>query len=345
MAMQCDPEGGGGRTSVEAQNDSAQRAFIVTLRPASQLITGAIARHRSLIRYYEATGVRVIEYPLRSSSSRWRLWRWFVLAARLIQLCVRGRRSDIAHVEALATPVMVLVAWFLSRGRSIVRLDACDSWDLLAGSASNAKDAAMLRRAGKSQRFLLRGRVISYIAQVDADRDLALGFAVRALIIPNVIDPQLRGVERLDGCATDRFTLSGLYSSPHLAAGLAALWPAWSRVGETVASPLPLHVFGTPMDRIPDADGIVKRGYAASTAELYEGACVVIVLNQRTSGVPNKLLEAVAAQRPMILHISFAGVIKPHPMIWFWDDAASLVYALAQAASITWDFKNPYEWS
>lgn len=319
--------------------------MLVTLRRADALIAGTAARHRSLCDWYEGDGATVVPVALRSADAPQggRLRRLWQVVAGLVAVLARSRRMESVHVEGLATPAAIAVAAVLRVSGRPVRFDACDSWALLAEMQDEDGKRRLMLAAGRRQRRLLRGCEISYVTSRDAEVDARHGFHRTSIVIPNSVAAQVRDVPRFLSGTPRGFVVTGLYSSPHLAPGLAMLSDAWDLCARDPDVP-DLYVFGTPREAFPLRDRMHWRGYVPTQAEIYAAQHAAIVLNHDASGVPNKLLEAVAAQRPVVMHRALAGLLYPHPMLWTFHDASSLAAALAACSQTAWDFTEEYRW-
>ena len=229
-------------------------------------------------------------------------------------------------VEALAAPHMVPVAWILSRRFHVV-LDVCDSWKLQrrsrirAGRRANSwislmgalltwltphriEIAYISIRDSTSDKAVLRGRVPRIIAPV-APRDLVLLDPVRART------PYRMSVA-IDGNA--HHTLSGLE-------WLRTAWPEIHRRHPDLV----LDVYGRNITENWKMRGATIRGFNADLSDLYLGETLVFVANDAGSGIPNKLVEAVAAQRPMLIGPHLLDWLVPHPWIFPYESGSSLI--------------------
>jgi hypothetical protein len=80
-----------------------------------------------------------------------------------------------------------------------------------------------------------------------------------------------------------------------------------------------LELFGRGLPDVAEA-GTTVRGWAPSISDVYRGDTAVFVTNRLESGVPNKLVEAVAARRPVLIHSSLHTLVEPHEWIVQWED-------------------------
>lgn len=106
-------------------------------------------------------------------------------------------------------------------------------------------------------------------------------------------------------------------SSSHNSGGLQSLLAAWERVYPLYPD-LRLELFGVGLPEFAPP-GAVVRGWAPSISDIYSGDTGVFVTNVLQSGVPNKLVEAIAAQRPVLMHVSLRRLVNPHPWVIEWE--------------------------
>lgn len=330
---------------MNADSSPTSTVHLVTFRPAGQLIAGAIARHSSLKLHYESQGIAVAESPLRGETrATGRLSRLASVGLGLLRIRRRVVKDDLVHVEGLSTPESLMVAAAFKWSGSNVKFDACDSWSLLGDMQLATKQRRIFHLTGTLQRVLLGRSTITYVSSRDSERDQASGYALNVEVIANRPNPVLENLPQFNTGTGERFAVSGLYSSPHLASGLTAFATAWRGYVRGASEGLPLDIYGTPRAAVPNLPKSRFIGYSSSIEDLYAGRTIVIVLNSRGSGVPNKLLEAVSCQRPIVLHADLAEVLRPHPMIFLWRDPETFRVALESSAIAEWNFEAPLEW-
>ncbi|MCC4249436.1 glycosyltransferase family 4 protein [Microbacterium testaceum] len=125
----------------------------------------------------------------------------------------------------------------------------------------------------------------------------------------------------------ERLTVSGDFASSHLREGIQCLRECWPHV-RRVEGDARIDIYGPNACLLSDIPGSRVHGFVDDIGDLYRGNTVVVVLNRAKSGVPNKIVEAVAAQRPIIVHESFRTSLSAHPLVRWYHDARSLKEAI-----------------
>jgi hypothetical protein len=126
-----------------------------------------------------------------------------------------------------------------------------------------------------------------------------------------------------------RISMGGDLNSFHNANGLADLVGA-VRVASIC---LPVDLYGPAAPAVELPPGVTYRGWAKRVSDLYEGDTVVFVSNVAGSGRPNKLLEAVACRRPIIVHESLASEVSGQENVHFYSNRTDLSRLLERLAS------------
>jgi hypothetical protein len=93
-----------------------------------------------------------------------------------------------------------------------------------------------------------------------------------------------------------------------------------------------LHVYGQNVDILGEVKGAVLHGFAPELASIYEGRTAILVPNELQSGVPNKVVEAVAAQRPIVGHESLRELLDDASGFFGFEDEDSALAAIRAAA-------------
>lgn len=242
--------------------------------------------------------------------------------------------ADEVIVLGLGSPPMMHLARRLHRQGTPVRLDLSDSV-LLQWHARRAAANPKLLAVGA---WMIALHAISpvlpsaYISDRDARADRFLNRLRPVEVIPASAPPALTSLPAFTWPA-QRIVCSGDFSSFHNAAGLDLLLASVRASGSDV----PIELFGpaAPTQRLPE--NVVYRGWADSADQLLSGNSVAFISNRGGSGVPNKLCEAIAAGRPVIVHTQLRDVVRqlapPDGVEALWyDDVDSLQVALAAVA-------------
>lgn len=285
---------------------------------ADQLHTGVAARLRHLqLAFPEARVVAVQPGPRAATSLGQRLDG----AARYRPPAVDGR----IVVVALGSPPMMRLARRLRRRGLDVRLDLCDSTVLQWRARRAAADPRLLAVGGWmfAEHAASPYLPVSYISERDAAADSWLNRLRDVRVVAARPPVELAGLPAFRWPA-ERIVLCGDFASFHNARGLAVLCAAV----EQVPGGLPVHLFGPTAPEVSLPPGVDYRGWAAGATDLLAGDTIAFVSNRVGSGVPNKLLEAVASGRPVIAHTDLRSVVRElpqhHPTIFWYDDLASL---------------------
>lgn len=126
----------------------------------------------------------------------------------------------------------------------------------------------------------------------------------------------------------ERFVLVGDFSSYHNREGLEIVYGALGRIEDRLS--IPVEVFGPAAP--PEGPACLHyRGWAESLADVYRGNTTVIVTNVGGSGVPNKLVEAIGAGRPTLVHRSLADRYTGDGLITAFDAEDDLAMSLLRA--------------
>ena len=307
-----------------------RRVTIVCELAPEHLHTGLAGRLRHVQARYPDAQVRWVHDGPRSGVS---------LAQRLRAARTFDPPGDTGEIIVLALgspPMMHLARRAHRRGRQ-VRLDLCDSV-LLQWRARRAEASPKLLAVGA---WMIALQVSSpllpaaYISDRDRRADRVLNRLRPVEVIPASAPAALTNLPAFSWPAR-RVVCSGDFSSFHNAAGLDLLCAAVS----TGPIGVPIELFGpsAPARKLPEQ--VVYRGWAATTDQLLAGDCVAFISNRAGSGVPNKLCEAIAAGRPVIVHEELRDVVHQlapdGTAVTFWyDDLASLCAALAAVTDRT----------
>lgn len=297
------------------------RIVLLTSRDQKQLPSGVSRRVDHLRDYYAKRGLMVVVVAIRPTRAR------NAIGHTLRLLSVTLRRGSIVHVAGFFQPNMVRLAGYLTRCGLDVVVDICDSWLLLAEVASEVEQRRTIEDGVQHTRNLPRRVAVSYITQRDSKADFPINGTRRTLIVPPSAPANLFALAALSPGMAQRLTVSGDFASTHLREGIRCLRECWPDV-RRAKSDASIDVYGPNARLLADISGSRVHGFVDDIGDLYRGNTVVLVLNRATSGVPNKIVEAVAAQRPMIVHESFRTSLSVHPLVHWYHDARSLKEAI-----------------
>lgn len=239
-------------------------------------------------------------------------------------------RTDL--VIGLGSPTMLLVARKLARiGGSPVIFDTCDS-TLLQLRARILSRRPGLVAVGLSMLLLQltssRRLQFSYISDRDARADRSFTRRRGIYVIDPSTDSKLAELAAFT-FPLERFSVVAELNSFHNQPGFSMLVEAVRISGLTTA----IDVYGPTAPSTDLPPPMIYRGWAKTLDEIYTGNTGVIATNIGGSGIPNKVLEANAARRPLVLHESVRSTSADSSPVWVFNDAATLSSALIDAAS------------
>lgn len=237
---------------------------------------------------------------------------------------------DEVIVLALGSPPMMHLARRWHRRGVPVRLDLSDSV-LLQWRARRSEPSLKLLGVG-AWMIALQATApllpVAYISDRDRHADGPLNRLRPASVIPPSAPAALGNLPAFSWPA-QRVVCSGDFTSFHNAAGLDLLCDALR--GSSVALPVDLYGPSAPTQRLTDQ--MVYRGWAPTPDQLLTGNSVAFISNRAGSGIPNKLCEAMAAGRPVIVHEDLRDVVRQlapdgSTDAYWYDDLESLRAAL-----------------
>jgi hypothetical protein len=173
-----------------------------------------------------------------------------------------------------------------------------------------------------------RRLALSYISERDISSDRWLNHGRPIRLIPFAGPEVLSDLPPM-GDVIDRIVLAGDLKSFHNRTGLTLLAEA-SRIAGRAPR---IELYGPDAPGFGSGDRIRYLGWAESVEEIYDGNTAIFVSNVAGSGVPNKLLEAMSAARPVIVHRSLAALVRGYASAHLYSDAKSLARILETLAS------------
>lgn len=243
---------------------------------------------------------------------------------------------------------ILILAGCLARSRRKVWYDACDSWSLQFVSRLRTKNLGTIAPAAVGlvlQLFASRSLSVSYITERDRRSDRFLNRRRRTTVIEPAAPDELLRLPSFSGERPTRVVVSADFTAFHNSAGVQNLLDAW---GAVVHFPnVELQLYGKGVEGVPAPSGVRAVGWSDSIVDVYAGPTLVTISNVGGSGIPNKLVDAVAAQRPIVLHESMRAFLRPHPWLFFYSSREGLADRLSEALDREYNFdpENPIRMS
>lgn len=230
---------------------------------------------------------------------------------------------------------MLWLAHELARSGFNTTFDACDSWVLQGIARLRTRKLGLAVPALVGLALDVMGPkklAISYISQRDlmADSRLPRLTKRRTLLIPPTVKPLQDKLDAYDGRQVSRVVVSADYASFHNHRGMMMLFDAWTRRKRNRDFSLDLYGSNLPG---AVAAGISCVGWAETMNVIFAGRTAVFVPNIGGSGVPNKLIEAMSAQRPIILHKSMRYIAGTSSWLFYYSNADDIIEILDLLAS------------
>lgn len=304
-----------------------QRVAVVCEFTPEDLHTGVAGRLRHVQSLYPHAEISWLHKKPRKEVS-------FASRLRSAHTVSAPEGVDEVIVLALGSPPMMHVARRWHRQGVPVRLDLSDSVLLQWRARCNETSPKLL--AVGAWMIALQATApllpVAYISHRDRRADAVLNRLRPATVIPAKAPPTLGDLPAFTWPA-QRVVCSGDFTSFHNAAGLDLLCEALRDSPVTI----PVDLFGpsAPTQRLPHQ--MVYRGWAATPDQLLSGNSVAFISNRAGSGIPNKLCEAIAAGRPVIVHEELRDVVDQlapdsSAETYWYDDLDSLRTTLALIA-------------
>ncbi|WP_062527421.1 glycosyltransferase [Demequina rhizosphaerae] len=290
---------------------------VVIDAPYEALAPGRQRRIRSVVEHLEGLGC---ETTMVASGTKGSLAGRALSAMRLRPTldAVRAAKPDAVVVAGFSAPHLVILAERLAK-RFVTLLDVCDSWALQVDAREGMGfTPRMVPRAGVLlQRRCRRIAGYTYISARDARADLDAGLcSAETAILPQAIDAALAQLPpvtiplRRLTVAADLVSFQNTDVWAHIESEAATM--------RALGLP-PLEVYGKVPEDYTAPEGIVVRGWAPELSTVYEGDTGVVVTNVPGSGVPNKMIEALAAGRPVVASDELDYVPHgPQDRIYWW---------------------------
>ncbi len=299
----------------------ALRTLLISESLPAHQAPGKLRRYEHLVAWCAQNAVQHNSYALHEAISDAgllsRVIASFFAIPRLLRIT---RRGDHLWFLGLGEVHMLIIACVLAIFGRRATYDACDSW-LLQQQARAAVPGArtFVPRAGAwLQGHSPHSLSISYISARDREADQTLLDRRESLIVRPDLPPTLTTLPAVPTGRVRRIVVALDLQSFHNSQGFDELLRAWQATSHVYPDVL-LDIYGRNLPHIDD-NNVRIRGWAESLADVYCGSTAVFVTNRLGSGVPNKLVEAIAARRPIILHRSLATLVQPGPWVFLYDD-------------------------
>jgi glycosyltransferase involved in cell wall biosynthesis len=301
--------------------------LIVTEFSSDELPTGVAARLRHVQSQVGKNYRHVVvnEGPRRGVRVRDRIRR-AQSAAEMFD------NSGSAIIIGLGSPPMLILARRLvARAPSVTVFDVCDSTILQLRARAKSLSPKLIA-VGLWMLLLhltaARRLALSYISERDIHRDRWLNRR-RSVRLIRFAEPEVLRTLPPVGAVIDRIVVAGDLNSFHNRTGLSLLAEAIRTAGQVP----PIELYGPEAPRFESDARIRYVGWAKSVEEIYAGNTAVFVSNVDGSGVPNKLLEAIAAARPVVVHRSLESLVRSYSRAHLYSDADSLAGVLESLMS------------
>lgn len=285
--------------------------------------------------------------------SRWREYAFYAAAA--VRLVVQRRRYDVIHCHTTNVVGFFMVVAGRVAGRPVL-LKLSSSGELLSGFVPTGAGTSLPRRVLSRLRRRLAAFTAAHAHTVALNAEgldeLTRAGAARSSVLPNGVDarrfrPPTRD-ERAGGRATVGarpddvlFLYTGRFAQPK---GIDVLLPAFQLVRDRVGTTARLVLVGSgelQVDSAADLLAAERTGVhvhdPTEDVRAFLAGSDVFVFPSRREGLPNAVLEAIAAGLPCVLsdigpHRELADANPSHPIVLFRSgDVDALAGAMRRA--------------
>ncbi|MET4134186.1 glycosyltransferase family 4 protein [Pseudarthrobacter sp. PvP090] len=317
------------------------KVFMLTEMPPELAPPGVRRRYEHFSDWLAGHGIdwshEAILTPDEASSSK--ITRVKIVLKKLHHLDRTLPREAVVLVLGLGAVHMLFLAVYLrfaSGLRRRVAYDTCDSWllQVKARLRTGGLPLALPAVAGLVLQTLLgRSLFVSYISVRDQQADRWVNFHRSAFVVSPVAPRELQDAESLGAVIgrIKRVSVSADYEAFHNHEGMKFLRDAWESPN-LERGDLELHLYGKG-EPIRIADSIFV-GWADDISEIYQGNTAVYIPNMHGSGVPNKLIDAISARRPVIVHRSVSGGFENNSLVFVFDNEAQLLANLRRLVDL-----------
>ncbi len=316
--------------------NSLKGATVVSDRPPTQGVDPGFVRRIETLRCaaqrdLDGAGDHQVALTSPGAGPVLRAWRALKPGMR-----IHGSEAQDLWISALNGPHMLLLARRKSRD-STVTVDVCDSLLMTLKASFRSFNFRSLIKAlfGIACLYALpRSVAATYISSRDMQADSCILRGRMVAVVPQSVPPGLSDLPRYEG-PPERIVIPADLSSKHNSLVLSWLIEAIEE-GEYTPS-LTLDVYG-PVAPPPDATGFFNyKGWAPDIKEVYRGQTLVFAPNLRGAGVQNKLIEALAAQRPILIGKEAAGEHEVEDLVHTFTTREEMIRQLRALETYTRD--------
>lgn len=307
---------------------------LISELPIEQLDAGKRLRAKSLAAHYSECGYKVLCRPMLTTRAASKVSR---LAAgahmRLMEEELSKVGPEIIVFAGLGASHLLPLANHLAH-RYVVSFDSCDSWVLQRAARQEGHVSSVSSLAGVLLVKVMRSiSEYTYISKRDQLADARLlPSAVASRVIQNAVEPSLSELPDVH-YPLSRIVLPVDLSSFHNGQFLESVAATVSSmVNDRVIPEVEITGKLPPGTRLPG--GFVDRGWIPELREIYSGDTLVLISNSKGSGVPNKLIEAISARRPVIIHSELGYLqeeIRDDARVYWWSTPSDFARCLVDA--------------
>ena len=315
--------------------DSRSEVYIITEAAPEQQAPGKTRRYEHYIARLMSAQLSATTLPLLVDSNASGVRRIAASFRASRSVFKRTRRDQALVVLGLGEVHMLLLAVFLVLAQRKVTYDACDSWKLqwYSRRAQMGGLRSFVPIVGGLVQWLAPRRLtVSYISRRDASADTIILGRRKVDIVPPEAAALLSRIPPVSNSGIERVVAAVDLNSYHNRHGFEEIIDIWPAVRAAFPN-VTLDLYGKGLSQV-DVEGVRVFGWAKDIRDVYAGNSLVYVTNRNGSGVPNKLVEAVASQRPLLVHESLSPLLTTSPWVYTFrkDLSARLVEALKDSS-------------
>lgn len=204
--------------------------------------------------------------------------------------------------------------------------DICDSYMATFAAAVENRDGFLAVKAfltGLTTWFLSSKHMVVYISDKDRSRDhRTMRPGVRSWVLEQAVSANLISLADVRG-PLDRIVIPADLSSKHNQQAFA--WFIELVSSGQLALQVPVQIYGPAAPALPLPPGVEYCGWASDITDVYAGDTGVFAPNLAGAGVQNKLLEAVAARRPILIGVACAHAYRDNPAVLTFSTRSELL--------------------
>lgn len=297
---------------------------VVSERPLRLSPPGHGRRIESLTAYYENHGHTVTQVAVseKGGSLPLRFLRSLLFSAHR----VTDASPELIVVSGLGAPHMLLLARRLAR-RAKVSFDSCDSWTLQLQHRRTDRARTLPIRLGIALlHWRSRIETNSYISARDSNSDRFS--SIPTVVIPQVVDASLTELKEV-AYPLERIVVAADFESFHNRKNASLLLRTLSELAQERPN-VRVDIFGKIPADVELPSGVTRRGWVPKLSDVYDGNTGVVITNTSGSGIPNKVLEAIAGRRPMVAHRSLGYLDYSGSRVYFYEDKRTFSNAVGR---------------